>query len=679
MPLIMWTTTNTQTMPGAFGMLDSAKIEGGVTDTTQSALPKRFGAFEFDPRAGQLRKHKHRIRIHGQPLEILELLLERPTQVVLREELRARLWPQDTFVDFEHSLNAAVNKLREALDDDANSPRFIETVPRRGYRFIAAIQDPLPASVPDSTNLDVPTANQQTTDPTNQKPAAEVLAPFGARSSRRAIWLGFIACTFLVAIFVGFNGGGLRQRFLGSPDPSSIRSLAVLPLENLSHDPEQEYFAGGMTEELTTELAQISALKVISRTSVRQYKGTKKSLPQIAKELGVDAVVEGAVQRSGDKVGITVQLIQAPTDRNLWAKSYERSLRDVLALQREVAQAITDEIKAKLTPPEKLRLASAVPINSEAYQDYLKGHYLLSTESDVRKGIAYFERAIQKDPNYALAYAGLANSYIFWGQPGGGDAPKEALPQAKAAATKALAIDDSLGEAHSALAHVIELYDWDWQGAEKEYRIALELNPNDALARDWYGEYLQAMGRNEEGFAQVRQAMQLDPLNAHFAGDLGYHFYTARQYDEAIRAFQKTLELEPNDAQAHLGLGWVYGQKKMYQEAIAELENVVSLWSKNDVPVASLGKVLGDSGRKQEARKLLEELEERSKRRYISPYLIALVQLGLGERDQAIASLGQGYTNRDQWMMFLKTDPRWDDLRSDLRFQDLIRRVGLPQ
>ena len=495
----------------------------------------------------------------------------------------------------------------------------------------------------------------------------------------RLWWLLGGLATAGVAVFAALGAGTLRERLSPSSPAPTIRSLAVLPLENLSRDPEQEYFADGMTEALTTELAQISSLKVISRTSVVQYKGTKKPLPQIARELAVDAVIEGAVQRSGDKVGITVQLIQAPTDRHLWAKSYERGLRDVLELQRDAAHAIADEIKAKLTPPEKVHLARARPINSEAYEDYLKGHYLLSTEGNMRKGIAYFERAIQKDPNYALAYAGLAESYITLSTPGGDLPPNAALPQAKAAATKALAIDDSLGEAHSALAHVIELYDWDWQGAEKEYRRALELNPNDAMTHDWYGAYLQAMGRNEEGFVQVRQAMQLDPLNAHLARDLGYHFYTARQYDEAIRAFQKTFELEPDDGEAHLGLGWVYGEKKMYREAIAELEKVVNLWDRGEVAVASLGKILGYSGRKQEARKLLEELEGRSKHRYISPYLIALVQIGLGERDQAVASLEHGYTNRDQWMMFLNADPRWDDLRSDPRFQDLLRRMNFPQ
>ena len=654
-----------------------------MTEIAESALPKRFGDFEFDPRARQLRKHGHRIRLHGQPLEILGLLLERPAEVVLREELRARLWPEDTFVDFEHSLNAAVNKLREALGDDANSPRFIETVPRRGYRFVAPIEGALPTSAPDSTNQNVPAANQEAIDLPVEKPAADVPAPSEARTQWRVVWLAFLACASLVGLLVGFNAGGLRQRFLGRPDSSGIRSIAVLPLENLSHDAEQEYFADGMTEALTTELAQLSALKVISRTSAMQYRGTKKSLPQIAQELGVDAVVEGAVQRSGDKVEITVQLIHAPSDRHLWAKSYERDLRDVLELQREAARAIADEIKAKLTPPEKIRSASVRSVHSEAYEDYLKGRFLLSTfnHGDARKGIAYFQRAIQKDPNYALAYAGLAESYITLGQPWTGAlSPKEVLPQAKAAATKALEIDDSLGEAHLALAHVIELYDWDWQGAEKEYRKALELNPNDAMAHFWYGEYLQSMGRNEEGFAQMRQTMALDPLNAIPAAELGSQFYMARQYDRAISAFQNVFDVEPDNNWAHAGLGWVYGEKKMYREAIAELEKAVNFSNRTDeVSMASLGKVLGDSGRKQEARKVLEELEERSKHRYMSPYLIALVQIGLGERDQAIASLEQGYLNRDQWMMYLKVDPQMDDLRSDPRFQHLLRRVGFPQ
>ena len=491
-----------------------------------------------------------------------------------------------------------------------------------------------------------------------------------------SLWAS-VALVAGVLALVAFSAIALRQRFLGKPDAATIRSLAVLPLENLSRDPEQEYFAEGMTEALTTELAQISALKVISHTSVEQFKGTKKSLPQIAQELNVDAVVEGAVQRSGDNVEITVQLIHAPSDRHLWAKSYERSLRDVLDLQREVTRSITNEIQAKLTSPEEIRLSSAQTINSEAYQDYLRGRYLLLSfnEGDARKGIAYFQQAIQKDPNYALAYAGIAEAYITLSQPWvGALPPRETLPQAKAAATKALEIDDTLAEAHSALAHVIELYDWDWRGAEKHYKRALELNPNDAMTHFWYGEYLQAMARNEEGFAQMRQAIALDPLNAGPVAELGTQFYMARQYDDAIRAFQKAFDVEPDYGWSHTGLGWVYSERKMYREAIAELMRGSDLST-----VASLGKVLGDSGRTQEARKILAELTKQSKRHYVSPYLIGLVRLGLGERNQAIESLEQGYTNRDQWMMYLKVDPGWDDVRSDPHFKDLLRRMKFPQ
>jgi len=642
----------------------------------------RFGVFEVDTRSGELRRQGSKVNLQEQPFQVLVLLLERPGEVVTREELNKRLWPENTFVDFERGLNKAINKLRTALRDDAEKPRFIETLPQRGYRFIAPLEGALPGSPPSSTDQQLPTANQEAMDLTTKKPIiAELPAPAGTRSQWRRVWLAFLACAFLVALFVGFNVGGLRQRFLGRPDASGIRSLAVLPLENLSHDPEQEYFADGMTEALTTELAQISSLKVISHTSVVQFKGTKKSLPQIAQELGVDAVVEGAVQRSGDKVGITVQLIHAPSDRHLWAKSYERGLRDVLALQREVAQAITDEIKAKLTPPEKARLASARSINSEAYENYLRGRFLLSTQGDVeaRRGMAYFQQAIQKDPNYALAYAGLAESYITLSQPWNGDlSPQEALPQAEAAARKALEIDDSLGEAQLALARV-SLYHWDWPAAEKEYKRALELNPNDAMAHGWYGEYLEAMARNEEAIVELRQAIALDPLSSNHVAHLGSAFYHARRYDQGIREFQKALQLEPDMIYAHQGLGWVYEQKKMYREAIAEQEKGVNLTNRDAFAVASLGIVLGESGRKREAKKLLEELQEQSKQHYISPCLIALIQIGLGKRDQAIKSLEQGYTDRDQGMMYLKVDPEMDDLRSDPRFQDLLRRVGLPQ
>jgi TolB-like protein/DNA-binding winged helix-turn-helix (wHTH) protein len=345
-----------------------------VTETTQSAPPKRFGDFEFDSHAGQLSKHGHRIRLHGQPLEILGLLLERPAEVVLREELRAKLWPEDTFVDFEHSLNAAVNKLREALGDDANNPRFIETVPRRGYRFVAQVEGPLSASPPDFTNQGAPAAKQEA-EHLVVEPVAEVPVPSRKRTPRWTVWVAFIACAFLAAFLVGFDVGGLRQRFLGTPHPGAIRSLAVLPLGNLSHDPEQEYFADGMTEELITELGKVAALRVISHTSVNRFKGTKKPLQEIARELQVDAIMEGTVSREANRVRVTANLIQASPEKHLWAESYDRDLGNVLDLQSEVARTIADRVKITVTPEERLRLSTTQTVNPEALELYLKGTF----------------------------------------------------------------------------------------------------------------------------------------------------------------------------------------------------------------------------------------------------------------------------------------------------------------
>ena len=649
----------------------------------QSALPKRFGDFQFDSRARQLRKRGHTIRLHGQPLEILGLLLERPGEVVLREELRAKLWPEDTFVDFEHSLNAAVNKLREALDDDANNPRFIETVPRRGYRFIAPVEGALPASAPDSTNLDAPAANQEAIDLGVEKSAAEVPMPSGARPRRRTLWLVFAACAFLVALLVGFDAGGLRQRFFGRPDPGGIRSIAVLPLENLSHDPEQEYFADGMTEALTTELAQISALKVISRTSVMQYKGTKKSLPQIAQELSVDAVVEGAVQRSGDKVEITVQLIQAPTDRHLLAKSYERGLRDVLALQREIAHAIADEIKAKLTPPEKARLASARSINSEAYDAYLRGRYFQykRTGEGLKRSVEYFEQSVAKDPASALAYSGLADSYSLLGNHGF-LSPQQASPKAESAAVKALAMDDTLAEAHTALAFVKTNYDWDFSTAETEFKRAIELNPGYPRAHSWYAAYLGGQGRFDEALGEIKRALELDPLSLYENTNFGWYLHKVRRYDQAISQFQMTLEMDPSRLQAHLWLGQVYESKEMYGEAIAEFQKAIGVDGGSPPSLAALAHAYAVSGKRGQALRLLSRLKELelSKQEYVSAYDLAVIYTGLGEKDQAFKSLERAYEQRDGWMaLWLKTDPRLDPLRADQRFASLLRRIGLPQ
>jgi TolB-like protein/Tfp pilus assembly protein PilF len=585
-----------------------------VTETTQSALPKRFGDFEFDSRARQLRKHGHTIRLHGQPLEILGLLLERPAQVVLREELRARLWPQDTFVDFEHSLNAAVNKLREALDDDANNPRFIETVPRRGYRFISAV------GLHDSQNL------------------------------------------------------------LGEWSSPRIQSLVVLPLENLSNDPEQEYFADGMTDQLITNLAQISALKVISRTSATRYKGTKKSLPEIARELHVDAVVEGAVMWVGGRVRISAQLIEAPTDYHLWAASYERDLRDVLSMQEEVTRAIASEIRVNLSAQEQARLASTRPIDPEAYRFYLKGRYYWNKRSleGFQKAIEYFQQATAKDPAYALAYVGLADTYTYFSffdvVP-----PREAMPKAKAAAARALEIDNRLGEAHVSLGYVSYMYDWDWPAAGKHFEQALTLNPAYSRAHTFYPFYLSSLGRSEEALAVAKRSLDLDPASPAVNHSLAVQFYFARQFEQAIEQAHKTLELDPNFAISYELLGEVYVSRGMYREGLSELEKYSALSRGRAMSLALLGCAHARLGERSQALRMLEQLEATSKERYTPAFSFAVVYAGLGEKDQAFAWLEKAYGERTSRLGYLKVEPLWDPLRPDPRFADLVRRMGLPQ
>src|SRR5216684_2378104 len=498
-----------------------------------------------------------------------------------------------------------------------------------------------------------------------------------------ALLVAGITLALLAGAAALMNVGELRQRFFGRPDPGTIRSLAVLPLENLSHDPEQEYFADGMTEALTTELAQISSLKVISHTSAVQYKGTKKSLPQIAQELSVDAVVEGAVQRSGDKVEITVQLIQAPTDRHLLAKSYDRGLRDVLALQREIAHAIADEIKAKLTPPEKARLASARSINSEAYDAYLRGRYFQykRTGEGLKRSVEYFEQSVAKDPASALAYSGLADSYSLLGNHGF-LSPQQASPKAESAAVKALAMDDTLAEAHTALAFVKTNYDWDFSTAEREFKRAIELNPGYPRAHSWYAAYLGGQGRFDEALEEIKRALELDPLSLYENTNFGWYLHKVRRYDQAISQFQMTLEMDPSRLQAHLWLGQVYESKEMYGEAIAEFQKAIGLGRGYPPSLANLAHAYAVSGKRGQALRVLSRLKELelSKQEYVSAYDLAVIYTGLGEKDQAFKSLERAYEQRDGWMAFwLKTDPRLDPLRADQRFASLLRRIGIPQ
>jgi len=511
-----------------------------------------------------------------------------------------------------------------------------------------------------------------------------------AALQRRWRWAAIaLAGVVLVAeaVVFAFNVAGLRDRLKSLVGASvsrrtvplpKIESIAVLPLANLSGDPEQEYFADGMTDALIAELGQIGSLRVISRTSVMQYKGAKRPLPQIAKELNVDAVIEGSVVRSGNRVRITAQLIGVVPERHLWARNYERDLRDVLTLQSEVAQAIANEVKIKLTPQEQARLARARPVSPEAHEAYLRGryHWNLRTEDGLKKSLGYFQQAIEKDPAYALAYAGLADSYVILAD--GVMAPREAYPRGKAAAFKALEIDETLAEAHAPLGAAREAYDWDWVGAEKEYKRAIELNPGYATAHQWYAMYLSEMGRHNEAIAETKRAQELDPLSLIINVHGGYIFFFARQYDEAIAQCRRTLELNPGFYQAHVYLGWPYEQQKLYAQAISEYQKAIALEPGNPALAAELARACAAAGKRTEALKVISQLKELSKQRYVSPYLMAQIHAALGDIDQACAWLEKAYEERSGELCTLKVDPRNDPLRSAPRFQDLLRRMNFP-
>jgi serine/threonine protein kinase/tetratricopeptide (TPR) repeat protein len=511
------------------------------------------------------------------------------------------------------------------------------------------------------------------------------------RQVRRWAWglaIPVVALLVLGAVLIGLNVAGLRDRLMslvrarhGVPLPR-IESIAVLPLANLSGDPEQEYFADGMTEELITNLGKISALRVISRTSVMRYKKTEKPLPQIARELGVDGIVEGSVLRVGDRVRITAQLIQAEQERHLWAESYERDLRDVLALQSEVARAIASEIKAKVTPQEQTRLARARPVNPEAHELYLKGRYSWNkrTPEALKKSLEYFEQAIKKDPSYAPAYAGLADSYNMLGA--GFYAvlpPKQAYPRAEAAATKALQLDSTLAEAHTSLAWSKIFFDWDWQGGEREFTQAIELNPGYANAHHWYAVYLTIMGRHSEAIAQDRKAESLDPLSLIISADVALQALgPAGLYDQEMEQCRKTLEMDPSFPLAHACLSDSYKNKRMYKEAVAEMLKAIDLSGGSVVWVSALAQTYALAGRRDEAIKILNELKARSKQEYVSPNLFAYIYAGLGDKDQAFAWLEKAYEERSDLVGGLKVGRQLDPLRSDPRFQDLLRRMNLP-
>ena len=625
-----------------------------MTDRGQSPRLLHFGTFELDLSSHELRKAGALIKLQSQHFQLLVLLAERAGQLVTREEIRRTLWNNETFVDFDRSINFCVNQIRAALGDDPQSPRYIETLPRKGYRFVAPVTE----------------AGGQ---PARAQPAPEPLAVPKPIPARRGWLLSAVSAASLVAIALASKMG--VSPHLGT---KPIGSLAVLPLENLSHDPEQQYFADGMTDELITALAKISALRVVSRTSVMQYKGTKKSISQIAGELNVEAVLEGTVTRDRNRVRITAQLIGAVPEKHLWAESYEGSLEEVLTLQDRVASAVAREIQIQMTPRERTLLATPRPVDPEAYEAYMKGRYLWqgASEENLRKSQDYFEQAIKKDPGYALAWAGLADTYDRLA--GWGVVPfKDSAPRAKAAAEKALDLDDSLAGPLITLANAKTNLEWDWDGAERLCKRAIELNPNYGNAHHLYATLLAALGRVREAIAEARRAHEVEPLNAVFHANVIWKLYLAHEYKEAELEFRKVREWRPNVTGGYI-MASVYLQTGRQREAVAELRRSAAESHSGILELMYLGHALGSSGARAEGHKVLEQMHALSQRRYVPPEHFAIVYEGLGERDRALQWFEKACAEHSMnaWLL---PDPRLDSIRSEPRFKDIMRRLGLPQ
>ncbi len=605
----------------------------------------RFSVFDFDPLAGELRKNGRKVRVQSQPLEVLHVLVRRPGEVVTREELQQALWPGGVTVEFERGLNNAIGKLRDALGDDPGSPRFIETIPRHGYRFVASVDRPGPPI--EAPSIEGAGRRYRPRAPTAMAVAA-VLAPTG---------------TWLTA-----------SRW-GAPPTPPIRAIAVLPLANLSGDRSQDYFADGITEELTTELARIGRLKVIARASALAYKDTRKPLAQIAHELGVDAVVQGSVARSGGKVRITAQLIDAATDGHVWADSYERDVGDVLSIQDSIAQSIARAVHVTLTPSETQRLARPHAVVPAAYEAYLKGRHDLTRQSPaaLKAAQAEFRQAIDLDPVYAPAYAGLADTFDLFANYEV-MTPKEAFPLAKAAADRSLQLDETLADAHASLGFAKNHYDWDWRGAAAEYKRALALNPSSSVAHLRYAEYLSTVGRHAEAVAEVGRAAELDPLSIVISSNVGRVLYHARRYDDAIRQLEKTLALDPGRGYTRRHLGMAFEQKGLFKEAeeqIARADAQLGIGESD-----SLAHLYAVSGRAAQARRVLHDNERVTAPR--SWFFVAAVYGALGDKDGAFRCLEQAYEDRDFFLSFVYVHPYMDPLRSDPRFAALLKRIGLP-
>jgi len=654
----------------------------------------RFGeGYELDLRPRRLRRGSHVLKLERIPLEILVLLVEHKDEIVTRDEIVSRVWSKGVFLDTDNSIRGAIRKLRQALKDDAECPRFIQTVTGQGYRFIAAVAPPEEenrAEAPSPEASIVATSDQNLVSEPNgwlqtsglrsvgeqqDRTAAKLPAAENGQGQRnwlahRWLLLGAVSLLVLVAatayIFT-------RSHPARAP---KITSLAVLPLKNLSGDPAQEYFADGMTEEVIGRLSMIRGLRVISRTSAMQFKDTRLSSPEIARKLGVDALVEGSVMREGNRIRVHAQLIRASTDEHFWSESYDRELGEALTLESEVAQSIAQRVEVTVSGEERARLVSARPVSPEAYENYLQGMFAKgNSRAEVEKRIAWFDEAIRKDPTFAQAYLGLASAYGALGTVFVGAPPSETRPKVINAARKALELDPDLADAHVLLADMYTRQ-WKWAEAEAEYRRALDLNPNDAAAHDGFANWLLCHGRMEEALAWARRARDLDPLGPS-GHTIGFILFNAHRYDEAIREFRDVLAVRPDDSLPLWPLGWALICNHQAEEAIPELEKAVSVTDGSPGVISALIWAYAHAGRRADALRLLGELKKRQQTGYVPAGAFVNAYLGLGDNDEAFAWFERAYEEQSNILIYIKVSPWFDSVRGAPRFQDLVRRVGL--
>ncbi len=574
----------------------------------------RFGPFELDYPSGELRRGTERIRLQEKPFQVLALLLERAGEVVTRDDLRRRLWPPDTYVSFDRNVNTAINKLRQALDDTSRSPRYIETLSKRGYRFIASVR--------------MTKAEESSTGP-----------------ARRA----------------------------------AAHSVAVLPWQNTSGDPETEYLADGLTDGLIGYVSGLPGIRVMAHSTVFRYKGRPVDIATLARELNIQSALFGHIAAREGNLEIEAELVEAPQGWRLWGGHFRRPLSEMLAVQEEIAREISEKLRLQLNRDQQEWLAKRSTENAEAYQDYLRGRYYWNkmTEEGLRKGIEHFERAIRQDPGYALAHSGLADCYGMMAHYSR-LAPREVMPKAKSAALKAIELDENLAEGHTSLAGIYAFHEWDFAAAEKEYRRALELNPNYAVAHHRFGDLLSLLGRPEEALAEIRRALELDPLSLVINMELAWNLFIARDYPRSLEQSLKTVEMEPGFASSQFTLGLAYAQLEEFPKALAAFKKSSEISGRNPASLANLAHAYARSGKKRLAHAMLKDLTDPSRRNFVLPGTIALVYTGLGDKEQALDWLERAFEERDASLVWLKTDPRFDSLRGAKKFQALLAKIGFP-